>query len=276
MDFLCKSLFFFAIFGLAQQCTGPQKAASTTAGRKLVWSDEFNTPGLPDSTKWSYDYGTGCPNVCGWGNNERQFYTARRLENARIEKGSLIVEARREKWEKSDYTSARLVSKNKGDWTYGRIEARLKCPTGLGTWPAFWMLPTDWKYGGWPRSGEIDLMEHVGYMPDSIFGSAHTETFNHVKHTQSTGGIYIPDAENKFHVYAIEWYADRIDYFVDDVKYHTFSNQHKTPDEWPFDQRFHVILNLAVGGNWGGVKGVDEKIWPQQMEVDYVRVYGWK
>ena len=165
------------------------------------------------------------------------------------------------------------MSKNKGDWIYGRVEARLKCPTGLGTWPAFWMLSTDWKYGGWPRSGEIDVMEHVGYMPDSIFGSAHTEAFNHVKHTQSTQGIYLPNAEKAFHVYAVEWSADRIDYFVDNVKYHTFSNQHKTPDEWPFDQRFHLILNLAVGGNWGAVKGVDERIWPQRMEVDYVRVY---
>ena len=273
MNFLCKTLFFGALCVLLQQCATPSKPGAAT-GRKLLWSDEFDRPGLPDSTKWGYDYGDGCPNVCGWGNNELEFYTARRLENARIEKGMLIIEARREKWEKSDYTSARLVSKNKGDWTYGRIETRLKCPTGRGTWPAAWMLPTDWKYGGWPRSGEIDIMEHVGYLPDSVFGSAHTQAFNHVRGTQSTGSIYLPDAEKAFHVYAVEWTAGRIDYFVDNVKYHTFSNQHKTPDEWPFDQRFHIILNLAVGGNWGAVKGVDESIWPQRMEVDYVRVNG--
>lgn len=267
MNLLFKLLFFFSIFWVIQ-CS-PAKKTAAASDRKLVWSDEFNGTGLPDSTKWNYDSGGE-----GWGNNELQFYTTRRKENARMENGVLIVEARRESWEKNKYTSARLVSKHKGDWKYGRIEARLKCPAGRGTWPAFWMLSTDWKYGGWPESGEIDIMEHVGYMPDSIFGSVHTKAFNHIMHTQSTGGLYLPDAEQKFHVYAIEWFEDRMDFFVDNVKYHTFKNLHKTSDEWPFDQRFHVILNLAVGGNWGGAKGVDETIWPRRMEVDYVRVYG--
>ncbi|MEO6758224.1 MAG: glycoside hydrolase family 16 protein, partial [Saprospiraceae bacterium] len=244
MNAFGKLFLFSTLCVFAAHCSTAHKMVAGS-GRQLIWSDEFNVPGLPDSTKWGYDYGTGCPNNCGWGNNELEFYTARRAENARVENGLLIVEARREKWEKSAYTSARLVSKNKGDWTYGRIEARLKCPAGRGTWPAFWMLSTDWKYGGWPRSGEIDIMEHVGFMPDSIFGSAHTEAFNHVKHTQSTRGYYLPDAEKQFHVYAVEWRPDRIDYYIDERKYHTFTNQHKTPDEWPFDQRFHILLNLA-------------------------------
>jgi beta-glucanase (GH16 family) len=275
MNFLLKSLLFASLFSLLHKCSVPKEAAAAApqAPPRLVWSDEFDMPGLPDSTRWGYDYGTGCPEVCGWGNNELQFYTARRRENARVEGGSLIIEARREQWEGKGYTSARLVSKHKGDWTGGRIEARLKCPVGRGTWPAFWMLPTDWKYGGWPRSGEIDIMEHVGCVADSVFGSAHTQAFNHLRRTQSTGGFYLPDAEKNFHVYAVEWRPDRLDYFVDDVKYHSFNNLRKTPDEWPFDQRFHVILNLAVGGNWGGMRGVDESIWPRRLEVDYVRVY---
>lgn len=272
MDSLIKLFLLFSFFGGLQDCSVPQKT-NTLPERRLVWSDEFEYSGLPDSTKWSYDHGTGCPDICGWGNNELQFYTSRRLENARVENGLLLIEGRREKWEGKDYTSARLVSKKKGDWTYGRIEARIKCPVGRGTWPAFWMLPTDWKYGGWPHSGEIDIMEHVGYKPDTVYATAHTASFTNSKGTENTRAFFLPDTESAFHTYAVEWREDRMDFFVDDVRYNTFMNQQKTTAEWPFDQRFHVILNLAVGGNWGGAKGVDEKIWPRRMEVDYVRVY---
>lgn len=241
-------------------------------GLKLVWSDEFNYTGLPDSTHWGYDLGDGCPNVCGWGNNELQYYTRDR-KNARTENGMLIVEARREKMGTKDYTSARLVSKHKGDWTYGRVAVRAKLPKGLGVWPAIWMLPTDWKYGGWPASGEIDIMEMVGYMPDSLFGSSHTKSFNHAIGTQSTKGIFVNDLSTAFHEYALDWHPDRLDFLFDGKVFHTFKNRGTGPDAWPFDQRFHLILNVAVGGNWGGKMGVDEKIWPQRMEVDYVRVY---
>ena len=273
MDYLFKSLFLLSFFGLQQKCAVPHKA-TIAAEPKLIWSDEFGTSGLPDSTKWNYDLGTGCPNLCGWGNNELQFYTAHRSENARVENGVLIIEARREKWlENKQYTSARLVSKHKGDWTYGRIEARIKNPAGRGVWSAFWMLPTDWKYGGWPRSGEIDIMEHVGFKADSVFATAHTTSFTNSKGTENTKAFYLPDAESAFHVYAVEWRADRMDFFIDNVRYNTFVNQQKTVEEWPYDQRFHIILNFAVGGNWGAMKGVDENFWPRRMEVDYVRVY---
>lgn len=272
MRFLSKTALFCVFAGLLQTCAGTHKPGSKSEPR-LVWSDEFNVPGLPDSTKWGYDYGNGCPDICGWGNNELQFYTARRAENARVENGLLLIEARREPWQGMDYTSARLVSRHKGDWKYGRFEARLKCPSGRGTWPAFWMLPTDWKYGGWPHSGEIDIMEHVGYKQDTIYATAHTASFTNSKHTENTRGLYVPDAESAFHVYAMEWRPDRMDFFVDDVRYNTFLNLHKTSEEWPFDQRFHLILNFAVGGNWGATKGVDTAIWPRRMEVDYVRVY---
>jgi beta-glucanase (GH16 family) len=238
-----------------------------------VWSDEFETAGLPDSTKWSYDVGDGCPNLCGWGNNELQHYTAQRSENARVEGGYLIIEARKERFGSRDYTSARLISKTKGDWLYGRIEVRADLPTGLGTWPAIWLLPTDWAYGGWPASGEIDVMEHVGYAADSVFGSVHTAAYNHLKGTQKTKGIVVPNAEQSFHVYAVEWTPDRIDFLVDDASYHSFTNERSGSEAWPFDKRFHLILNLAVGGNWGGAKGVATDIWPQQLRIDYVRVF---
>jgi len=241
--------------------------------RKLVWQDEFDYTGLPDSTKWSYDLGDGCPKGCGWGNNEAEFYT-RDSKNARAENGNLVIEARKESQGGKEFTSARLVSKNKGDWKYGRIEVRAKLPRGLGTWPAIWMLSTDWKYGGWPASGEIDIMEHVGYDPGVIHGTLHSEKYNHVKHTQQEGKLAIPDCQDAFHVYAIDWQENQIDFYIDNKVYQSVKrNPVDDFKGWPFDQRFHLILNIAVGGNWGGAKGVDPSIWPQQMIVDYVRVY---
>lgn len=240
---------------------------------KLVWSDEFDSGPLPDTTKWGYDVGDGCPNICGWGNNELQYYMANRASNARIEKGHLIIEAHREPMGSKEYTSARMVSKHKGDWTYGKVVASAKLPKGLGVWPAIWMLPTDWKYGGWPASGEIDIMEHVGYMPDSLFGSIHTTRFNHVIGTQVTKGVYSTSLSDAFHEYAIEWDSEKIDFLFDGVVFQTFQNNKEGPDAWPFDQPFHLVLNMAVGGNWGGRKGVDTSIWPQQLIIDYVRVY---
>lgn len=268
---------WFALNGCGHKA--PERATSTTGTDKgpadyvLVWSDEFNTPGLPDTSKWGYDVGDGCPNVCGWGNNELEHYAASRSENARVENGNLIIEARRERLGTKDYTSARLVSRAKGDWAYGRFEIRAKLPSGRGTWPAIWMLPTDWDYGGWPASGEIDIMEHVGFAPESIHGSIHTAAYNHVKGTQRTKGIVIPDAERAFHVYSVEWTEQKIDFYVDSTRYHTFVNENSGSAAWPFDRRFHLLLNIAVGGNWGGLKGIDQNIWPQQMVIDYVRVY---
>jgi beta-glucanase (GH16 family) len=236
----------------------------------LVWSDEFDQAGAPDSTRWGYDLGNGDN---GWGNNEMEYYT-RDQKNVRVEDGKLIIEAHRDSLFEKPYTSTRLVSKGKGDWRYGRIEVKAKLPKGRGTWPAIWMLSTDWKYGGWPASGEIDIMEHVGFDPGVIHGTIHTETYNHVKQTQKEGKIIVPDADGAFHVYAIDWNEDKMDFLVDDKPY--YSVVRDAADDfkgWPFDQRFHLIINLAVGGNWGGRQGVDETIWPQRLEVDYVRVF---
>lgn len=262
-----------AIFLTAGACSGTRSGASGKAGMRLVWSDEFDYTGLPDTAKWGYDLGDGCPDNCSWGNNELQYYTAHRRENARVENGRLIVEARREKTANREYSSARLVSRHKGDWTYGRVVVRAKLPAGRGVWPAIWMLPTDWVYGGWPQSGEIDIMEHVGYMPDSVFGTVHTERFNHVAGTQVGRSVASTSLSTDFHEYSVEWDAEKIDFFFDGQRYLTFRNRHEGFAAWPFDQKFHLILNIAVGGNWGGQKGIDPAIWPQQMTVDYVRVY---
>lgn len=243
------------------------------AFRQLVWSDEFDKPGAPDASKWGYDLGDGCPNVCGWGNNELEYYT-NDPGNVRVENGNLVIEARKEDKGGKLYTSARIVSKGKGDWLYGRIEVRARLPRGKGTWPAIWMLSTDWKYGGWPASGEIDIMEHVGFDPGIIHGTIHTDAYNHIKGTQKEGKVTVSDASNAFHVYGVEWTSDKMTFFVDDNRYYSVD---RSPSEdfrgWPFDQRFHLIMNIAVGGNWGGMQGVDDSIWPQRMEVDYVRVY---
>jgi beta-glucanase (GH16 family) len=236
--------------------------------KKLIWSDEFNYKGLPDSTKWSYDFGN-----TGWGNNELQFYTSRRKENARIEKGHLIITAIKEKYRGSDYTSARLITKHKGDWQYGRIEVRAKLPLGRGIWPAIWMLPTDLKYGVWPHSGEIDIMEHVGYMPDSVFMTIHTGKYSYRSGVEKTKGVYFDDLHTKFHVYAINWTTNLIEFFIDDKKYLEFRKEKQDAEVWPFDERFHLLLNIAVGGSWGGLKGIDNAVFPQRMMVDYVRVY---
>lgn len=234
---------------------------------KLVWSDEFNYSGLPDSTKWTAEVGGH-----GWGNNEMQFYTANRKENARVENGMLIIEARKEKWEGKDYTSARLVTKGKGDFLYGKIEVRAKLPKGRGTWPAIWMLGSKTPFE-WPDDGEIDIMEHVGFNQGFIHGSVHCKKYYHSIGTQKTDTTFLNDCSENFHVYGLEWTKEEIKVSVDGKVFFEFKNEHTGYDAWPFDNKFHLLLNVAVGGFWGGAKGVDESIWPQQMEVDYVRVY---
>ncbi len=233
----------------------------------LVWQDEFNGSGLPDEEKWGYDVGGN-----GWGNNELQYYTQADTNNARVEDGKLIIEAHKETYSNNDYTSARLITKNKGDWKYGRFEIKAKVPAGRGTWPAIWMLPTDWEYGGWPSSGEIDIMEYVGYQPNTIHQSVHTQEYNHLNGTEITNSSNVETAEEEFHLYTIEWNEDKIDFFVDGRLRLTFENEGSW-QKWPFDKRFHLLLNVAIGGNWGGAQGVDDSIFPVQMEVDYVRVY---
>ncbi len=237
---------------------------------ELVWSDEFDYEGAPDETKWGYDTGGS-----GWGNNELQYYTEG--ENVTVADGVMTIEARKEDKGQREYTSTRLVSRGKGDWLYGKFEICAKLPKGKGTWPAIWMLPTDWKYGDWPASGEIDIMEHVGYDQNRIHGSVHTKSYYHSIGTQKTKSIMVDDVSEEFHVYALEWLPDKIIVSVDGEAYFEFEpTKYKTNptfEEWPFDKRMHLLINFAVGGNWGGARGVDESIYPQEFVIDYVRVY---
>lgn len=239
---------------------------------KLVWSDEFDNAGTPSPEKWTAYVGDGCPGICGFGNNELQYYTDV-PENVQVEDGKLIITARKDSMVNSAYTSAKVISKGKGDFKYGRIEVMAKLPEGLGTWPAIWMLPTNKSEFGWPKSGEIDIMEHVGYNQGMVYGTVHTESFNHIKGTQKGDSILVATASSQFHEYAIEWTDKKIDWFLDGEKYHTFNNTGNGIDAWPFDQHFYLIFNIAVGGNWGGKFGVNDEIWPQTLQIDYVRIY---
>lgn len=237
-------------------------------GMKLIWSDEFNYHGLPDSAKWNFDIGGH-----GWGNHEKQFYTNADTSNAIVNNGVLSIIARKEKRENSEFTSARLLTKGKAQWTYGLIEVRAKLPAGVGLWPAAWMLGSNAEKVGWPMCGEIDIMEHVGYKKDSVFGTVHTEAYNHRKNTQKGTTVFINDPYNKFHRYSVNWTPEKIGFFLDGVKYYEFKNEHKTDAEWPFGKPFYILLNMAVGGDFGGKEGIDEGVFPAVYEIDYVRVF---
>ena len=280
-----KGIFLFSMMSLFMTFVSPcnrvvgnlneVKEEVKTDTRKLVWSDEFDKDGLPDDTKWSYDVGTACelPCGCGWGNHELQYYTEKRKENARVEDGHLIIEVHNEKFKDRDYTSARLVSKNKGDWKYGKIDIKAKVASGKGVWSAIWMLPTVNKYGGWPSSGEIDIMENVGFDQDTIVGSAHTLNYYHLIGTHKNGKINVPKPDHDFHVYTLDWNEDQYTVAVDGQTYFTFVNERTDYKSWPFDQEFHLLLNIAYGGDWGGEQGISPELLPAKMTIDYVRVY---
>ena len=232
--------------------------------RLLVWSDEFDGDAL-DAAKWTrlelpaYTF-----------NNELQRYTAA-TGNAQVRDGQLVITAQEEA--SGEVTSARLVTDGAADFTYGRMEAFAQVPAGVGTWPAFWMLPTDRAYGGWPNSGEIDVLEHVGCTPGVVYQTVHTGAYNHLLGTQQ-GGETGRDASGGMHLYAVDWTADHMHFTVDGEAVFSFTNDGAgDPDTWPFDQRFHLILNLAFGGDWGGWCGIDRSALPQHLRVDWVRVY---
>lgn len=250
---------------------------------KLTWSDEFDKPGLPDPAKWNYEEGF-------IRNNEAQYYTRERSENARVEQGMLVIEARKEHFKNpaydpdsqernsrrskqyAEYTSASLITRGKAAWTYGRIEVKAKLPQGRGTWPAIWTLGTE-RQAGWPACGEIDIMEFVGFEPGIIHANVHTKKYNHMKGNNKGSQLTIADASTAFHVYALEWSPQKLDFFVDDQKYFTYENEGSGTDAWPFNKNQYLILNLAIGGAWGGAKGIDTSIFPQRYYIDYVRVF---
>ncbi len=241
--------------------------AASTNEWKLVWADEFDGTGAPDPAKWTYEEGL-------IRNREQQFYTRDRRENARVEDGRLIIEARKASFPtRAASTSATLITKGRGAWAHARVEVRAKLPRGRGVWPAIWMLGVDEKRAGWPACGEIDIMEYVGFNPDTIHANVHTRNYNHVKGNGKGSTLEVPKPFADFHNYAVEWDARRMAFFVDGRRYFTYENEGTGPDAWPFDQPQYLILNIALGGTWGGQKGIDDAIFPQRMEIDYVRVY---
>ena len=238
---------------------------------QLVWSDEFNGSSL-DTSKWSYQIGTGAPLMVGWGNNELQYYT-NRPDNVNVSGGYLHIIARRENFGGMQYTSGRIRTKGKGDWRYGKIEMRAKLPRGRGIWPAFWMLPTDEVFGGWPRSGEIDIMELIGHEPNRIHATIHFANTLYQHQFQTTSYLLSQGTFNDdFHTFHIEWGQNEIKWYVDSIIYFFRVPAHLGTANWPFNERFHILLNVAVGGNWPGSPD-STTVFPQEMLVDYVRVY---
>lgn len=252
---------------------------------EMAWSDEFNVDGKPDPAKWSYNVWPA-----GKVNTEDQAYTNRR-KNVRVADGKLIIEAHKERYDDAAYTSGRIHSLDKGDFLYGRAVVRAKLPAGQGTWSAIWMLPsdpfkyatscekgTDWQgsddCNAWPNSGEIDIMEHVGYDMNRVHGTVHTKDFYWVNGNQRKASVEAKNVSEVFHEYAIEWTPTRIDIFFDNSRYFTYINESGDWKAWPFNHPYHLILNLAIGGDWGRAGGaIDDGIFPTKMEVDYVRVY---
>jgi beta-glucanase (GH16 family) len=234
---------------------------------KLVWHDEFNKAGRPDPKKWTYEVGYVR-------NGELQFYTKDRPENARVEGGNLVIEARNDSFEGHKVTSASLTTQGLASWTYGRIEVKAKVPTGKGTWPAIWTLGTDITDVGWPACGEIDIMENVGFDRDRAHFNIHTPHLGHAPGSSSTFNTVVPNLPDGWHIYAMEWFPDRVDLLMDGKKMLSYLNDGKGDEgSWPFHKPQYLILNLAIGGAWGGQQGVDDAIFPSKYLIKYVRVY---
>ncbi len=246
---------------------GPAEAAARYASPDwvMLWHDEFDRGTMVSPEKWAYEVGRVR-------NNEAQYYTEARPENARVADGDLIVTGRREPWKGADYTSASVTTRGKFAFTYGKVEIRAQIPTGRGTWPALWLLGDTKKYG-WPECGEIDLMENVGFDPQKIHFTTHTGAFNHVIGTQRGYAVVLPHPWAEFHRYGLIWTPQRLEYFLDGEKVSEFVNDGQGHSHWPFDAPMYLIVNLALGGGWGGQQGIDTRIFPVEYRIDYVRVW---
>jgi beta-glucanase (GH16 family) len=267
-------IFILGIFIIVVSCN-PDETQTVTKFDNLVMSDEFDIDAVINPTIWTFDVGTG---ENGWGNNELQYYTdSTSTENAAVQNGYLIITAKKEDFRGSGYTSARLLTKNRLEQTYGRFEARIKLPTGQGLWPAFWLLGANCGDGieegteVWPNCGEIDIMEYRGQEPTLIHGSVHGPGYSAGDAITKSYELQNDRFDNGFHVFGIEWTPEYINYYVDDVLYNQITPADVT-GEWVFDRPFYIIINLAVGGSYVGAPN-EETLFPQRMLVDYVRVY---
>ena len=231
--------------------------------RKLIWEENFDGSKL-ENKNWNILTGDGCPNLCGWGNNERQIYTS---ENHELANGFLKITARKDG---NKYTSTRINTKGKKEFKYGKIEMRAQLPTGKGIWPAFWMLGSNINKVGWPLAGEIDILEYVGKEPETIFTTLHTKDSHGA--SKNTRKDVVKGIEEGFHTFAIDWSKDKIVFLVDGNVFYTFSPENKDEKVWPFDQPFYIIVNMAIGGSFGGPE-VDDSIFPQEFIIDYIKVY---
>jgi len=257
MNYLLKSILLLLSLSLFQACADKKNW-------DLIWSEEFELDGKPVPEFWDYELGF-------IRNNEMQYYT-NKPENVRVENGFCIITARNEG--EDSITSASINTSGKKDFLYGRIEVRAQIPSALGSWPAIWMLGTNRGELGWPACGEIDIMEHVGYDPDRIHANIHTKAYNHSIGTNKGNQIEMTDPWADFHIYAVEWFEDHMDFFMDDSLYFSFENDMVMDNEtWPFDKAHYLLLNLAYGGSWGGNEGVDTELLPLQFKIDYVRYY---
>lgn len=230
---------------------------------KLIWEEDFDGKKL-DEKVWNFELGTGCPHNCGWGNNERQTYTD---QNHKVKNGKLTITIKKDG---DKYTSTRITTAGKQEFKYGYMECRAKLPTGQGIWPAFWMLGSNIREVGWPLAGEIDIMEYVGKEPGQLYTTLHTKAGSGANATGKKSPA--EGIEDGWHKYGADWSAEKIDFYFDDKLVYTFAPEDKSTEVYPFTQPFYFILNVAVGGNFGG-PAVDDSIFPQEYIVDYVRVY---
>jgi len=272
-------LFILGAYSCTQSNGSTDDSSDQPQGNEweLVWSDEFDQ-NILDQEKWNILLWRP-----GWVNNELQAYTAKD-DNIFLENGNLVLQAlyqpgytgsdHQGNAYTSNYTSGRINTAGKAEWTYGKYEIRAKLPKGVGSWPAIWMLGSSISTIGWPACGEIDIMEHVGFDEGVVHASIHTTDYNHNKNTQKSGSTIVPTATDSFHVYTLEWAPTYLYFLVDDVPYHFVYNDGPDDDaKWPFYNDAFMILNVAVGGDWGGIGGIDNSTFPMQMLVDYVRVY---
>lgn len=263
---LSKSLFFVLPLFVLSSCSTDEKQTVATFSQ-LTISDEFDTNGMPDSAIWGYDIGTG---TNGWGNNELQYYTNRQ-ENVTVQNGVLIITAKKESYQGASYTSARLLTKGKFDQAYGRFEARIRVPFGQGMWPAFWLLGANSDTVTWPQCGEIDIMENRGSEPTKISSAVHGPGYSGGNAISKSYSLLNNRFDTSFHIYGIEWGPEYINFYVDDVLYNQITPE-DVSGEWVYDHPFYIIINLAVGGDFGGAPN-NETVFPQSMLIDYVRVY---
>ncbi len=273
--YVCRMMTCLALFPILIQ--------ADTVERKLIWQDEFNYVGFPNNNKWTYEKGLVR-------NNENQYYTVKDPNNVFVEHGYLTIQAKQEgfwpatgalDWlfstqRKKKYSSASLTTEHLSGWQYGRVEVRAKLPQGRGVWPAIWLVGKNFREVGWPTCGEIDIMEYVGFKPKTIHSVLHSKAYNHRKNNSINGRVQLDDLATEFHLYAVERFVDHIDFWIDDKLHFSYKKEPNNKDAWPFDQEMYLIINLAIGGSWGGQKGIDKSIFPQRFIIDYVRVFEWQ